>query len=86
MLIAVCKTFETGYDEFYLDHEIHDKGDNRNLEIAMGYTLKDGGGGVQPPRHHYMNRNNFGDTDSLDIANGLYMSWCAPATLNLSPT
>tara|TARA_B110001452_G_scaffold267230_1_gene276283 strand:+ start:51 stop:1640 length:1590 start_codon:yes stop_codon:yes gene_type:complete len=67
-LKAVCHLFSTGDSTFFIQHRIHDKGDNRDIGVAFGYTLKDGGGGVQPRRHHYKNCNNFGEVEAAHAA------------------
>ena len=79
MLTEVCKLFDTGDDRFYFDHEIHDKGDNRTVIDAMGYTVKDGGGGVQCRKNHYLNFNNFGDTAQHEYENLCWAEWFAKA-------
>ena len=42
-----------------LEHRIHDKGANRSVRIAIGYTTKDGGGGVQSRRPHFRSVGNL---------------------------
>ena len=70
-LAKLYKRFAPRRDNAYFEHRIHDKGDNRNVSMANGYCLKDGGGGVDPARNHYRHVGNL----TPEFSKQAYKDW-----------
>ena len=61
LLKAVYVLFDSGDSRFYINHQIHHVGEDRPIDVAMGYTIKD------RQSRAYLNRNNFGDGEDYAI-------------------